>query len=286
MEIKGETKGGRTMTKLRMIGVAALAFLMMAPNVMARGGAVSGGMRGAVVGGMAGGSSGAKTGAKVGVVAGATRGVAERTADRRAMDSETQSRTQYESSTEYQSAQHSDYSDDSPNLMIDSPSDKSATQGGEAIIRKDGKPIVGITYPSDWKQKEGDNYVSAISPKGNAWSALATLERAKDKQAGINKVKQGLEKYLSDIDYDDPTKTESGALVITGTGKAKKAGIPVVFAVGVFEAGKGQLAGVAFVADKNIEDHFKEAARHICKTIQLEKDLAEQKHEVARRVTN
>ena len=99
-------------------------------------------------------------------------------------------------------------------------------------------------------------------------------------------MKQGLEKYLTGIDYDDLTKTENGALVITGTGKAKKAGIPVVFAVGVFDAGKGQLAGVAFVADKNIEDHFKEATRNICKSIQLEKDLAEQKHETAKPISN
>ena len=89
------------------------------------------------------------------------------------MDSESQSRTEYESSTEYQSAQHSDFSDAPPDLLITSPSDKSAKPGGEAIIRKDGKPIVGITYPSDWKQKAGDNCVSAISKKGNAWSAIA-----------------------------------------------------------------------------------------------------------------
>ena len=97
-----------------------------------------------------------------------------------------------------------------PDLLITSPSDKSATPGGEAIIRKDGKPIVGITYPSDWKQKAGDNSVSAISKKGNAWSVIATMDGVKDKQAGIKKIKQGLEKYLKDIDYDDLTKTENG----------------------------------------------------------------------------
>ena len=85
-----------------------------------------------------------------------------------------------------------------PDVLITSPSDKSATPGGEAIIKKDGKPIVAITYPSDWKQKEGDNSVSAISKKGNAWSGLALLDGPKDKQEGIKKIKQGLEKYLTE----------------------------------------------------------------------------------------
>ena len=61
-----------------------------------------------------------------------------------------------------------------------------------------------------------------ISAKGNAWSVIAILDGVKDKQAGIKKVKQGLEKYLKDIDYDDLTKTERGALLITGTGKGKE----------------------------------------------------------------
>jgi hypothetical protein len=217
----------------------------------------------------------------VGAVAGATRGVAGRTADRQAMDSESQARTQYESTTEYQNAQHSDFTEAAPEVFVTSPSDKKATPGGEAIIRKNDKPIVGITYPSNWKQKVGENSVSAISAKGNAWSMLATLDGVKDKQAGIDNIKKGLERYLTDIKYDEPTKTEKGALLLTGTGKAKKAGIDVVFATGVTEAAPGQLAGVAFVVDKNVEDHYKEAVRFICKTIRVEKDFA---HEVAKPV--
>ena len=57
---------------------------------------------------------------------------------------------------------------------------------------------MAITYPSDWKQKAGDDNVSAISKKGNAWSALALLDGVKDKQDGIKKIKQGLEKYLTE----------------------------------------------------------------------------------------
>jgi uncharacterized protein YcfJ len=273
------------MSKLRILGLVALVLAMLATDAMAQrrggGGAVSGGVRGAVVGGMVGGSSGAQTGAKVGAVAGATGAAVQRSQDRRGVDSETQSRTQYESSAEYQNEQHSDYNAAPPEVLISAPSDQTATAGGEAIIRKDGKPIVGITYPSDWKQKAGDNSASAISAKGNAWSAIATLDGVKDKEAGIAKIRQGLEKYLQNIDYDDPTKTEGGALVITGTGKGKK-GVDVVFAAGVFDAAPGQLAGVAFVVDKNVEDRYKEAARYICKTIRVEKDFTEQKHEVAK----
>jgi hypothetical protein len=272
------------MTTLRVLGLAALALAVLAPDAMARG-AASGGMRGAVVGGMVGGSQGAQTGAKIGVVTGAAGGAAQRAQDRNAMNSESQSRAQYESSAEYQNAQHSDYNAAPPELLITSPADKAATAGGEVILRKDNNPIVGITYPSDWKQKASDNCASALSAKGNAWSMLAILDGVKDKEAGIEKAKQGLEKYLQNIDYDDTVKTENGGLLITGTGKSKKSGTDVVFAASVFDAAPGQLAGLAFVADKNVEDHFKEAARFICQTIRLQKDLTAEKHEVAKPIS-
>ena len=171
------------MTKLWFLGVAVLALAMLAPEAMARG-AARGGMRGAVVGGMAGGSEGAKKGAKVGVVAGATRGAAERRDDRQAVDSESQSRSEYESSTEYESAQHSDFSESPPDLLT-SPSDKSATSGGEAILKKDGKPIVAITYPSDWKQKEGDDLRIRHQQKGECLVRACLIRRCK-RQAGWN----------------------------------------------------------------------------------------------------
>ena len=149
-------KGGMTMATLRIVGLSALALVILAPEAMARG-AASGGVRGAMVGGMVGGSSAVQNGAKVGAVVGATGAAVDRSQDRRGVDSETQSRTQYESSTAYQNAPHSDYNAAPPEVMTTSPPDQSATPGGEAIIRKDGKPIVGITFPSDWKQKAGDN---------------------------------------------------------------------------------------------------------------------------------
>ena len=65
-------KGSKKMTKLQILALVALTFVMLAPDAMAQrrgGGAVSGGMRGAVVGGMVGGESGATClVAKIGVV--------------------------------------------------------------------------------------------------------------------------------------------------------------------------------------------------------------------------
>ncbi len=137
--------------------------------------------------------------------------------------------------------------------------------------------MIGITNPSDWKQITGDRYVSAVSADGQAYSMIATLEGAADKQAGIAKVKHGLEQYLQDIKYDDLTETKRGALVVTGTGKAKKSGVAVVFAAGVLDSGAGQLAGAAFVVDARIEDYYKETVRQICQTIRVADQFAEKK---------
>ena len=103
---------------------------------------------------------------------------------------------------------------------------------------------------------------------------IATLEGAADKQAGINKVKQGLLRYLQDIKYDDQTETKRGALVVTGTAKGKKSGVDVVFAVGVMDAGAGQIVGAAFIVDSKIEDYYQATIRQICQTVRIGGDLA------------
>jgi len=142
------------------------------------------------------------------------------------------------------------------------------------VLRKDGKPVVAITFPEDWKQSASDTLVSAISPDGQAWAGLALLQGAADKQAGVDKVKQRLGDYLSDIKYDEPSESKTGTIVITGSGKGKKAGVDVVFAAGIFDAGKGQLAGAAFVVDSKIEDHYKDTVHSICETIRNSDALA------------
>ena len=254
------------MRMLRILGLAALGLVVVAQDAMAqrRGGAVSGGVRGAVVGGMVGGSEGAATGAKVGVVTGATRA---------AIDRESQARTEYQATAAYQNAPHANFSEAPPNVLGTTPAGTATKPSGEAVIRKNGKPIVGITFPADWKQRTGDNYISAVSGDGHAYAMLVTAEGIADKQAGIKKVQAGLENYLQDIKFDEPSETKGGALLTTGTGKAKKAGVDVVFAAGVFDAGNGQLVGAAFVVDSKMEDHYKETVRGICQTLRRADDF-------------
>ena len=272
------------MTRVQVVGAAALAFVVLASDAVAqrRGGAVSSGVRGAAVGGMVGGSEGAAKGAKVGVVTGATR---------TAIGRETQARSQYTATSEYQQAQHSDFND-APPEVLDTTADGTATKdsgtakqaGEEAVIRKDGKPLVGITFPSDWKQKTGDNYISAVSADGQAYSKLVALEGVADKKAAIKKVEEGLEKYLTDVKLDEPSETKGGAMVVTGTGKGKKAGVDVVFAGGLVDAGEGQLVGAAFVVDSKIEEHYKDTVKGICETIRVQKDFTETQRKAAKPV--
>jgi len=250
------------MRKLGMLGLAALALAMLALDAMAqRGGAVRGGVRGAAAGQLIGGDDAAKAGA----VIGATRG---------AMDRETQARATYQTTPVYQNVQHSNFSQAPPEVLVAGSKAGVAAKGGEAVIRKDGKPVLGATFPDDWKQTAGDHHVSAVSKDGQAWSVIATIEGVKDTQAGMDKVKEGLQKSLSDIKYDDVAKSAKGAIVVTGTGKTKKAAVEVVFAAGVLDSGPGQIAGAVFVVDNNVDEYYKETVRYICQTIRLAKDFA------------
>jgi hypothetical protein len=272
------------MSKLYLLGVPVLVLMMLAPDALAQrfgGGAVSGGVRGAVVGGIVGGSEGAQTGARVGAVAGATRAAVNREAVRR---------SEYQTSSEYIHAPRSDFITAPPQVLVTTPpADATAAPaatapaagatapGGEALVRKDGKPVLGVTYPSDWKKTTGDRFVSAVSADGQAYSMIVAMEAVTDKEAGIAKVKQGLGHYLQDIKFDDPRETKRGNVVVTGTGTGKKSKVPVVFAAGVLNAGEGQFAGVAFVVDARIEDYYKETVRQICQTIRVGDQLVEKK---------
>jgi hypothetical protein len=189
------------------------------------------------------------------------------------MDRETQARTQYQATPAYQSAPHSNFSEAPPDVLGTTPAGTAAKPSGEAVIRKNNKPIVGITFPADWKQTTGPNYISAVSADGQAFSMLVTAEGITDKEAGIKKVQAGLGNYLTDIKFDEPSATKGGTLVTTGTGKGKKSGVDVVFAAAVLDAGDGQLVGAAFVVDSKIEDHYKETVRGICQTIRRAGDF-------------
>jgi hypothetical protein len=267
------------MSKFRILGAAALALLTLARDSTAqRGGAVRTGARGAVVGGLVGGESGAATGAKIGVVTGAARSVGQ----------EAQARAQYQATAAYQSAPRSDFNQAPPAVLGDAPSAATAPSAAiappaatapspEVLLQKNGKPVVGVTLPADWKPTTGANHVSGVSADGQAFAMIAILDGAADKQAGIAKVKQGLLRYLQDVKYDDQTETKRGATVVTGTAKGKKAGVDVVFAVGVMDAGAGQTVGAAFIVDSKIEDYYKETIRQICQTVRVGDDFAAKK---------
>ena len=270
------------MTKLQVLGVAALIFLMAAPDGMAQrrgGGAARSGMRGAMIGGLAGGSEAAKKGAKIGVVAGATRNAADRASERNsqqtAVDKEAVALADYQESAEYKDSEHSNFNAIPPAVIVASASIETADRSKDGVIRRDGKPVLAITYPANWKQKSGKHFICAASADGKAWSILSTLDDIKDKKAGVEKIKKGLSNELQDIQFDELTKTKNGALVVTGTGKGKKAGVDVVFAAGIFDSGEKQLSGVAFIVDADIEDYCKNTVRSICQSIRVEEDFAD-----------
>jgi len=247
---------------LQIVGVTVLG-LLLAESAMSGRGAVRGGMRGAVVGNMVGGSEGAEKGAKIGVVTGATR---------QAIDRETITRTQYQGTTEYQNAPRSNFNEASPDVL-GVPAAGAATQpSGDAVINSNGKPLVGVTFPADWKQKTGDNFIAAVSKDGQCYAMLASLGAA-DKKAGIKKVRAGLETYLKDIKFDEQAETKGGAVIVTGTGTGMKAGVEVVFAAAVFDAAKGQLIGAAFIVDSKMDDHYKETVKGICQTLRRAEDF-------------
>src|SRR6478735_5467662 len=137
--------GGTTMRIMRIILGATVLGLFVTTNtaLSQRGGAVRSGARGAVVGNMVGGSEGAATGAKIGVVTGATRA---------AINRETQARTEYQATTQYQNAQYSNFNETPPEILGATAAGAAKKPSEEAVIRKNGKPVVGITFPSDWNQ--------------------------------------------------------------------------------------------------------------------------------------
>ena len=257
------------MRRLQFLGAAALCLGVLAYEATAqRGGAVRGGVRGAVVGGMVGGDEGRSTGAKVGVVTGATRA---------AIGRETERRANYQTTAEYQNAPRSNFEETPPDVIGDTTAAVKSSSGEEVIIRKDGKAIMAITFPADWKQKTGERALLAVSKDGQAFAIIGTLDGVADKKSGVKKLKEGLEKHLEGVKYDDPTETKHGTLLITGTGKGKKKGVDVVFAAGVFDAAKGQLGAAAFVVDAKIEDHYKDTIRGICETLRRGDDFAKDK---------
>jgi hypothetical protein len=225
-------------------------------------------MRGAVVGGMINGDEGRSTGAKVGVVTGATRA---------AIDRESERRGKYQTTDEYLNAPRSDFEQTPLDIIGDGKGELKSCDGKEVIIRADGKAILAITFPADWKQKTGEHALAAVSKDKQAFAIVGTLDGVSDKKSGIKKLKEGLEKHLDGVKYDEQAETKHGTLLITGTGKGKKKGVEVVFAAGVFDVTKGHHGAAVFVVDTKIEDHYKDTIRGICETLRRGDDFAKDK---------
>ena len=104
-------------------------------------------------------------------------------------------------------------------------------------FRRMESPSLGSPLPADWEA--GHRSQSLCLRRQPGWTGLcemitATLEGAANKQAGVDKVKQGLLQYLQDIKYDDQTETKRGALVVDRHGKGEEGpAFDVVFGVGV-----------------------------------------------------
>ena len=111
----------------------------------------------------------------------------------------------------------SNFSQAPPEVLGTAPTGTAAKPGGEAVIRKNGEPIVGITFPADWQQTTGPNYISAVSADGQAYAMLVAPEGIADKEAGLKKLRAGLGNYLTDIKFDEPSATGGGTLATTGT---------------------------------------------------------------------
>ena len=146
----------------------------------------------------------------------------------------------------------------------------------DIVLREQGKALLGVSYPADWKQVVDKNYVVATSEDGTAWSVISTLSDIKDKASGIPKIKEGLEEYLTEIKYDELTETESGALVLSGTGKGKKSGVEVVFTSAVFQSGPERFAGIVFIVDADIEKYYEKTILAICDSVLVEADFADE----------
>lgn len=146
----------------------------------------------------------------------------------------------------------------------------------DLVLRDDqGKALLGVSYPADWKQVVGKNHVIATSEDGTAWSVISTLDDIRDQAAGIQKIKTGLEDYLKEIQYDEPTKTDRGSVIVSGTGKGKKSGVDVVFTSAVFHSGKRH-CGVVFIVDADIEKYYEKTVLAICESILTEEDFVEE----------
>ena len=94
---------------------------------------------------------------------------------------------------------------------------------------------------------------------------IATLEGPADNQAGIAKVKQGLEKYLQDIRNDSLTKTKRGGCSPAPV-RARSPASPWCSRLEYSIQARGDSPGRR-LSSMPLDEHYKETVRQICQTI-------------------
>ena len=148
-----------------------------------------------------------------------------------------------------------------------------SVQAHDIVLRDQSKAVLGVSYPSNWKQVIDEFSVTATSEDGQAWSLIRTLDEIQDEAAGTKKVKAGLNKRLKEIQYSEPVKTENGVLILAGTGKEKESGDEVVFTSRVFRSGQ-RYCGILFIVDAKAGKDYQKNVLAICESILVEEDFA------------
>jgi len=228
-----------------------------------------GGLKGALVGGI---FDDAGKGAAIGATVGAIRKIDKHEAEKQ-RQAEAASRAQYQESQAYTEAPHTDFNDQAQH-----PSQPLGTGTGtstvltEIVLRKGETPLLGIGYPSDWRQTVSQMSVTAVSPDGLLWSSLSELNFG-DLDSAEAGVKGWLKGELKDVAFRDTQTGERGARIMTGTAKSEKSGAFVEFAAAVFMAAPDVAGGVAFIADASVSDHYKTTVQHVAESIRVAEDF-------------
>ena len=146
-------------------------------------------------------------------------------------------------------------------------------QAHDIILRDQTKEIVGISYPSTWKQVIENNSVTATSEDGSVLSIFRPLDEIENEDGGIQKVKKGLDTYLTSIQYNQVSKSNNGRVILSGTGQKKDSGEAIVFTSRLFWSGT-KYCGILFVMNADSEKENQKTVLDICESIRVEQDFA------------
>ncbi|MGB0599732.1 MAG: META domain-containing protein [Rubripirellula sp.] len=146
-------------------------------------------------------------------------------------------------------------------------------QAHDIVLRDQTKAIIGVSYPSTWKQVIENNSVTATSEDGSVWSMVRPLDDIDDEDGSIQKVKSGLDTYLTGIQYNALSKSDKGASILSGTGQKKDSGEAIAFTSRLFRSGT-KYCGILFVINADSEKESQKTVLTICESIRVEQDFA------------